>query len=363
VAFLQAFTSHIIDSLGAGLITTDLDGRVYLFNPAAKELTGRSAEEAVGSRIEDIFTGLPSEPEDGHFELLITRGGRESWLHFSVTRLGGGPGALEGRVWVFDDVTGIRNMERDLRQQERMAAIGVMAAGIAHEIRNPLASIRGSFEMLSSELDLGPEQAQLAGIIGREAERLNQTINDFLMFARPSEPRKKPVYLEKLLAETLRLMRNSTTLRDDQIIEADLDPASAEVDENMMRQVFYNLLSNGLKAMPGGGSLRVILRSTQNRVQIAFRDSGIGMTQAQVDSLYVPFNSSFRTGTGLGLPIVYQIVSSHGGTIQVETEEGQGSTFTVELPRYVAGTPKEDDWDESPSRESQSPGGERVQLA
>jgi two-component system sensor histidine kinase PilS (NtrC family) len=337
VAFLQAFTSHIIDSLGAGLITTDMDGRIYLFNPAATRLTGRSAEEAVGRPIGEMFESLPSDPESGAFERLLTRGGSEVWLHFSVTRLGGGPGALEGRVWVFDDVTGIRKMERDLRQQERMAAIGVMAAGIAHEIRNPLASIRGSFDMLRKGLELGPEEAQLAGIIGREADRLNQTINDFLMFARPSEPRRKPVYLEKLLSETIRLMQNSTALRDDQLIEADLDPASSRVDENMMRQVFYNLMSNALKAMPEGGTLRVVLRSTRDKVRIAFSDSGIGMTPAQVDSLFVPFSSSFRSGTGLGLSIVYQIVGSHDGTIQVETSEGEGSTFTVELPRYVAG--------------------------
>jgi signal transduction histidine kinase len=135
-------------------------------------------------------------------------------------------------------------------------------------------------------------------------------------------------------------MRNSTALLDTQKIKADLDPATADVDENMMRQVFYNLMSNALKAMPDGGTLEVTLRSTGDRVRISFIDSGMGMSDAQLDDLYVPFSSSFRTGTGLGLSIVYQIVSRHDGTIHVESKEGQGSTFTVELPRFRRAEPE-----------------------
>jgi len=338
VAFLQALTSHIIDSLGAGLITTDLDGRIYLFNPAAARFSGRSAEEAVGNDIRDVFPDLPADPKAGHLELVLDRPGVPSvCLHFSVTELAMGARTPTGRVWVFDDVTELREMEQELRRQERMAVIGSMSAGMAHEIRNPLASITGSFDLLRADLELGPEEEQLARIIARETDRLNQIINDFLAFARPAPPERRPVYVECLLSDTVKLMRNSTTLVDDQAIEADLDPATAEVDENMMRQVFYNLMTNALKAMPRGGTLRVTLRSTEEKVRISFRDTGIGMTREQMARLYVPFSSSFKTGTGLGLSIVYQIVGSHDGTIQVESKVGSGTTFTVELPRFVSG--------------------------
>jgi two-component system sensor histidine kinase PilS (NtrC family) len=336
VAFLQAFTSHIIDSLGAGLITTDMDGSIYLFNPAAVRLSGRSAEEAVGSNIRDLFPGLGRDVPTGHFELELSRPKtRKLCLRFSVTDLTMSGRTLTGRVWVFDDVTELREMEQELRQQERMAAIGSMSAGIAHEIRNPLASITGSFNLLRTELTLGHEEERLAEIIARETERLNQTINDFLTYARPAPPKKRPVYVENLVSETVKLMRNSTTLEDNQEIKIDLDPATALVDENMMRQVFYNLLSNALKSMPDGGTVEVALRSTGDKVRISFRDSGMGMTDAEMDKLFVPFSSSFRTGTGLGLSIVYQIVSSHDGTIHVESRVGHGTTFTIELPRFV----------------------------
>lgn len=344
VAFLQALTSHIIDSLGAGLITTDSNGRIFLFNPAAVRLSGRTAEEAVGSNIRDVFPDLPRDPKVGHCEIVARRPREKSVsLHFSVTELLMNTQTPTGHVWVFDDVTELREMEQELRKQERMAAIGAMSAGIAHEIRNPLASITGSLNLLRGELELGPEQEQLARIITRETERLNQTINDFLAYARPTTPDRKPVYLERLISDTVKLMRNSTTLLHNQVIEADLDPATAEVDENMMRQVFYNLMSNGLKAMPDGGTLRVTLRSTGAKVRIAFADTGIGMTERQIDQLYVPFSSSFKTGTGLGLSIVYQIVSRHDGTIQVESRVGAGTTFTLQLPRSPSGEPVTND--------------------
>ena len=338
VAFLQALTSHIIDSLGAGLITTDLGGSIYLFNPAAVRLSGRSAEEAVGNDVREIFPGLPADVREGHFELQLPRAaGPELYLRFSVTPLTVSSGTLTGHVWVFDDVTELRQMKKELRQQERMAAIGSMSAGIAHEIRNPLASITGSFNLLRSELELGPEEQQLAAIISKETERLNHTINDFLTYARPATPRARPVRLERLLSDTVKLMRNSTVLKETHTIRTDLDPATADVDENMMRQVFYNLMSNAIKAMPDGGPLEIGLRPDGDRVRISFTDSGIGMTESELEKLYVPFSSSFRTGTGLGLSIVYQIVTSHDGTIQVESKRGVGTTFTIELPRVLTG--------------------------
>jgi two-component system sensor histidine kinase PilS (NtrC family) len=234
-------------------------------------------------------------------------------------------------VWCFDDVTELRVLERQMRQKEQMAAIGVMSAGIAHEIRNPLASIAGSFNILQSELNLDPDQRQLVQIITRETERLNRTITEFLAYARPTKPVRKHVDLSALISETVQLMRNSPELKPSHRIETWLRSVESEVDESMMRQVFYNLASNAFKAMPEGGLLSIRLEARNGNAQIRFEDTGVGLGEDEVKRLFVPFNSSFRNGTGLGLPIVYQIITAHDGTIAVKSRKGIGTTFVIDL--------------------------------
>ena len=333
VESLQALNTRIVESLGSGLITTDLDGKIVLFNPAAARISGRSSAEAVGRQIQEVLPGLEPDAGPGRLEVSMSGpSGRSVCLQFSITPLAMDPDRMTGYVWSFDDVTELREMERQLRHKERMAAIGVMSAGIAHEIRNPLASITGSFDLLRSELDLGSEQKQLAGIIARETERLNQTINDFLLYARPVVPRKDRIRLDGVIADSVQLIRNSPDLGPEHKIETDLEPVSAEVDERLMRQVFYNLASNAFKAMPDSGTLNIRLESDHGSVNIQFEDSGVGMTEGEIDQLFLPFNSSFRTGTGLGLSIVYQIVNAHHGSIGVRSEPGKGTVFEIELP-------------------------------
>jgi two-component system sensor histidine kinase PilS (NtrC family) len=236
-----------------------------------------------------------------------------------------------GYVWCFDDVTELRLLERQMRQKEQMAAIGTMSAGIAHEIRNPLASIAGSFNLLQSDLKLEPDQKQLVDIISRETERLNRTITEFLSYARPRSPSRKPIDLADLISETVQLMRNSPELKQEHQIQTSLRSVNAEVDESMMRQVFYNLASNAFRAMPDGGTLFIHLEGRNGNAQIRFEDSGIGLGEDELKRLFVPFNSSFKNGTGLGLPIVYQIVNAHNGTISVRSKKGIGTTVIIDL--------------------------------
>ena len=333
VAFLQALTAHIIDSLGSGLVTTDLEGKIFLFNPAAAEISGRSSGEVIGRGIREVFPALPDDAGVGDFEIETPGPEKKGMcLQFSVTPLAMDARGPTGYVWCFDDVTGMREMERQLRGKERMAAIGVMSAGIAHEIRNPLASISGSFGLLQSELKLGAEQNQLVSIIARETERLNQTINDFLLYARPSLPQLKPLRLDIVILDALKLIENSPDRRSDHKIQTALDPVTIRADESMMRQVVHNLASNAFKAMPESGTLEIALRLTGVRAQLEFKDSGIGMTPQDLERLFLPFHSSFRSGTGLGLSIVYQIVTTHHGHIWANSEPGQGTVFNVELP-------------------------------
>jgi two-component system sensor histidine kinase PilS (NtrC family) len=332
VAFLQAFSDRIIDSLGSGLVTTDLEGNIYLFNHAARDITGYTADQALRMTVWQVFPGMMSKVESARFEVLTTHcSGKEIYLRFSVSPIMIDERKTAGYVWCFDDQTELRVLERRMRQKEQMAAIGIMSAGIAHEIRNPLASITGSFKLLKSELKLDEDQRDLADIITREADRLNRTITDFLSYARPVAPKSANLELSELVSGMVHLMRNSADLKAGHNIETKLESVEVQADESMMRQVFYNLASNAFKAMPDGGTLTISVEGRNGGARIQFADTGVGLAEEELKRLFVPFSSSFRNGTGLGLPIVYQIVTAHNGTITVKSRKGAGTTFVIDL--------------------------------
>jgi two-component system sensor histidine kinase PilS (NtrC family) len=332
VAFLQAFSDRIIDSLGTGLVTTDAEGRIYLFNRAAEYISGYEADRALRLRISEVFPGLGPRSGVARFEISASRpDGVSVNLRFSVSPVMIDDKNTAGYVWCFDDVTELRLLERQMRQKEQMAALGAMSAGIAHEIRNPLASIAGSFNLLQSDLNLDDNQRQLAEIITRETERLNRTITEFLRYARPLPPNRKRVDLSELISETMQLMRNSPELKQEHRIETRLRPVTIDADESMMRQVFYNLASNAFRAMPDGGTLTIKLEGRNGSAQIRFEDTGVGLGEDELKRLFVPFNSTFKNGTGLGLPLVYQIVNAHSGAISVRSQKGMGTTVIIDL--------------------------------
>jgi two-component system sensor histidine kinase PilS (NtrC family) len=213
-----------------------------------------------------------------------------------------------------------------------------MAASIAHEIRNPLAAMRGSIQMLHSEMQGDSSQTELMEIILRESDRLNRIITDFLSYARPRSIAHSQVDVRELLHQTFALLRHSPELTNGQSIEEELPegPLIAEADAGQLKQVFWNLARNALQAMPEGGILRTHLEKNSNtRIRISFSDTGLGMSPDQVEHLFEPFSST-TGGTGLGLSIVYQIIRDHGGTINVRSLEGQGTTITIELPASTA---------------------------
>jgi two-component system sensor histidine kinase PilS (NtrC family) len=237
-------------------------------------------------------------------------------------------------VLTFQDLTEVMELEREVRRQERLAALGKMAAGLAHEIRNPLASMRGSVQVLASELSFSTDQSQLMDIVLRESDRLNRIVSDFLTYARPPKMERSVIELGGLLGETASLLRNSPELRHDhQVIEE--HPSEAVLylgDPNQIRQIFWNLARNAIQAMPLGGDLRIKLNAKPDgEVSITFSDTGQGMSREQKERLFEPFNSS-SGGTGLGMAIVYQLVRDHSGKILVESEAGKGTSISIKLP-------------------------------
>jgi two-component system sensor histidine kinase PilS (NtrC family) len=346
LASLRALHERIVESIRSGVVTTDLQGRIYTFNAAAQEITGYEERDVYGQEASILFGDISEDikqslraAETGaaspRFEAsCLTAEGLRLRLGFSISPLFSEAGETTGIVITFQDLTQIRALEETSRRQDRLAAIGRMAASIAHEIRNPLAAMRGSIQMLRSEMTADPSQAELMEIILRESDRLNRIISDFLNYARPRSIVLTQVDVGELLRETFTLMRHSPEIGPQQLLETDLpdEPLLAPIDAEQLRQVFWNLARNALQAMPAGGKLQAQLKRNDNgRLHINFIDSGRGMSPEQVEHLFEPFSST-TGGTGLGLSIVYQIIRDHGGTINVRSREGQGTTITIELP-------------------------------
>jgi two-component system sensor histidine kinase PilS (NtrC family) len=220
-----------------------------------------------------------------------------------------------------------------------------MAAGIAHEIRNPLASMTGSIQILRQELALSPEQAKLMDIVLRESERLNDTIRTFLAYARPRRPEVVRFEVRRVLRDTTTLLRNSPEFGERHRVDLDVqdDELWFDADESQFRQIVWNLATNAIRAMPDGG--RLWLRATLSQETAAralvleVRDEGTGIAPDEIERVFHPFRSSFAQGTGLGLAIVHRIVTDHGGTVAVASEPKRGTTIRVTLPAQTLAAP------------------------
>ncbi len=346
IAGLQALNQYVIDSLPSGLVTTDPQQRILTFNRAAELITGVESPAALGRPIGDVLQlpasvlkvlndDLPNEARRLEFFYRMGDGRGEIELGLSATHLET-PCGRAGFLFSFQDVTKIKKLARDASLQQRLAAVGEMAAGIAHEIRNPLASMSGSIQILRQELPLSLEQEQLMDIVLRESERLNNTIRSFLAYARPQRFAIARLDVRRALSDAALLLRNSSDVNERHVIDVDVPPHELwyEADEDQIKQIVWNLATNGIRAMPDGGRLRLTVASepVSRGVVIKVQDEGIGIPSTELDGLFQPFHGTFAKGSGLGLAIVHRIVSDYNGEIQVSSQPGQGTTVSVRLP-------------------------------
>jgi len=343
LADLQAFNQHVIDSLTSGLATTDMQGRLLTFNRAAESITGLRAADAVGTPVSAVLqrTDLLQLRRQ---EYGYTRAdGRQIEIGMTSAPLIT-PRGESGYLFTFQDVTELKRRDREARVQQRLAAVGEMAAGIAHEIRNPLASMAGSIQILRDELPLTGEQAQLMNIVLRESDRLNETIRNFLAFARPQRRATIDLDLRSLVTDAAALLQNNAevTERHRIVVDVPAEAVTLHADEAQIRQIVWNLATNGLRAMSEGGTLRLSTRTkragdgTPLEAVIAVQDEGVGIAPEELDGIFQPFRGGFARGTGLGLSIVHRIATDYGGEVRVASQKGAGTTVEVALPLAAA---------------------------
>jgi two-component system sensor histidine kinase PilS (NtrC family) len=347
---LQAFNQHVIDSLTSGLTTSDMEGRILTFNRAAEAITGLAASDVVGRAIGDILQ-LPQV-----FQNLFIAGAAPSLTQrheFGFQRWDGRqmelgmtsaplmtPRGETGFLFTFQDVTEMKKRDREARVQQRLAAVGEMAAGIAHEIRNPLASMAGSIQILRDELPLTTDQSQLMDIVLRESDRLNETIRNFLSFAKPQRAAVVDLDVRQIVTDAARLLENNAevTAAHAVVVAVPTEPVIYRADEAQLRQIVWNLATNGLRAMPRGGRLQLRVESRppsgshSAEVVLAVDDEGVGIAPEEIDGIFQPFRGGFANGTGLGLSIVHRIASDYGGEVRVSSQPGKGTSVEVALP-------------------------------
>jgi two-component system sensor histidine kinase PilS (NtrC family) len=352
-ADLHILHERIVESLRTGLITTDLEGRIYAYNRAAEEITGLAAHDAVGQSIFSLFgekvrsfvnlalgSGQSNEFHAEHFEAEISlTPERRIAVACTIAPLVGKTGNVTGLILNFQDLTQLRAMEENLRRSDRLAAVGRMAAGLAHEIRNPLGSMSSALQYLREKVPPATQESDLMEVVLRESDRLNRIITNFLTYARPSaDVFSKEGFAETDVGEAIRdcmaLLKHSPEVKDTHSLEFEPPPAPVKIraNETQLKQVFWNLSKNSIQAMPDGGRLNIrIKESPSKKVQIVFEDTGAGISAKALEHLFEPFADGAR-GTGLGLSIVRKIINDHGGRIEVQSRQKKGTKITVELP-------------------------------
>lgn len=336
---LAIFNREVIESVPSGLFTTDTGGKVMLFNKSAEAITGMKGSEAVGRDIRRLFPFITRLEEKRHSEGILEHGGSRKVLWLAVSKMKDAKGADAGFIGVFQDLTHLKEMETEMKRKEQWAAIGELSANMAHEIRNPLASLKGAIEILKEDAVPKAHKEQLMEIAISEMERLNRIINDFLTYSRPKALDVMEFDLNGLLGETIELIKT----REMENIEFEKDfsgPIQMEGDRQKLQQVFLNLGINAVDAMPEGGRLTVRARETAGGVDVSFSDTGEGIKEGDVQKIFYPFFTTKQDGTGLGLSIAYRIIEDHNGTINVRGAEDGGTTFEISLPKRPNGTKK-----------------------
>ncbi len=331
---LALFNKELIENIPSGIFTTDNDGTVMIFNKAAANITGLSSEAALGMNIRTIFPFIEHINNTERTENTIRHPKEgDRIIGLTISTLRDTRDNRTGFIGIFQDITQFKKMEQDIKQKEKFATIGELSANIAHEIRNPIASLKGSIEMLKEGKLIHTHKEKLMDIALKEMDRLNKIITDFLNYSRPKKPDFRCFNLNPVLNDTLDLLKNMAVTKTDISIKKNFEgDLNINADPQKLQQVFWNLGMNAIEAMPSGGELRVSARKEVDYIEIVFQDSGDGIPEEAIGKIFYPFFTTKEEGTGLGLSIAYRIIEEHNGKINIISKPGGGTTFKIILP-------------------------------
>ncbi len=355
---LERLNENILQSLSNGLVTTDLEGNIISFNSAAESIFSRSAQDTIGKKWNDIFPDIPYEDcmqklsgiSSGLIssESEINIKGVMKHIEITLISLKDEEGKTTGMIGNFQDLSDVKKMEQKLKRADRLAAIGEVAAGMAHEIRNPLASISGSIQMLKGTIETDGKNKKLMDISIKESERLDHLINNFLQYARPGHAKFSDCDVKKILDDVVVLVKNSPKCENkdiDILVTSHDKNIVVSGDSRQLEQVFWNLSINAIEAFENSGKIEIKIEKiaeeqikgnfdiiSKSFVKITFSDNGLGIKNTDIDKIFSPFYTTKEGGTGLGLAIVYRIIEEHSGIIEVEKNEDRGTRFVIYLP-------------------------------
>lgn len=333
---LSALHRRVVESMSSGLITMDLAGRITSANPAAEAILGRPVP--TGLMMQDLIPlgdPLPAQRGREHrFELVLHQGRSRRILGGHLASLRGSDGRETGQLLLFQDLTEIKALEERTRISERLASIGQLAAGLAHELRNPLASISGCVQLLRKPEASEDVQARVLGILDRETQRVGAIVSDFLDFARPEAPPGTVLSLPRVFEEVRASWEMDLRTQGLPLALQDAPRVFLRADSTGLHRVLMNLLSNARKAVKDAAAPRVSLsaRASDGGIRISVEDNGCGMSRDQLDRLFVPFSGSFEEGSGLGMSLVYKFTEAMGWRIEVQSRAGEGTCVQIFLP-------------------------------
>ncbi|MEA5113781.1 MAG: ATP-binding protein [Geobacteraceae bacterium] len=357
---IKEFYANVIDSVGDGVIVLDMKQRITLMNPAAEEITGVSISQAEGSDFsmffgkEEALAEMVSKTSangmiiSDHENIVLKKGSHLTPVNVTTSPLILADGEQIGTVLVLRDISNIRELEDAVRHADRLSTLGTLAAGLAHEIKNPLGGIKGAAQLLERELPGGSGLHDYTSIILREVGRVNKIVEELLSISTPRKLEFGHVNLQQILGEIVILQKNVSRTKSvifQQNFDLSIPPVIA--DGALLTQLFLNLVTNAVEAVVSEGLIRITTRVVSDygmskkgvrlprlsrMVAVDIADNGTGMTREQMENIFTPFFTTKTKGTGLGLAICHKIVSEHRGMIKVDSESGKGTTFTVLLP-------------------------------
>jgi two-component system sensor histidine kinase PilS (NtrC family) len=331
---LALFNKEVIESTPSGLFTTDIEGRINLFNRAAENITGVDRASARGLMVDQVFPFIGTLAERLRMEEVAEFRGSKKIIGLSLSLMKDAKGAVKGYIGIFQDLTELKKLAEEIKQKEKLAAIGEMSANMAHEIRNPLASLKSSMEMLRENTIREEQKDRLMSIALSEMDRLNVIITDFLNYSRPMALETRKFDLHEVISQTMELLGRRDASSASVSFRKNFNGSlHINGDPQKLQQVFWNLGLNALDAMPDGGDLTVSTEEKDKSVLITFADTGTGVDPGDLKRIFFPFFTTKKDGTGLGLSIAYRIVEKHNGKITLNSVRGKGTRFDILIPQ------------------------------